>query len=226
MNEEELSILEDKLIVTYKNKGIDFDDRTLFIQNKERFSLKPIFKSNKAMPILEDLYNVLKESKESYKMSIKLKPFINGSLSYLNNYTNIEINNKLVVADIYELGEENIQFGMYIFIELFWDFIKQDRNEKKVIYMDEIWRLIGITSNRDVATFIYKIFKTIRKYGGSGVAITQDISDLFSLDNGNFGKSIRRRKYSYIRKIYYYVRKRKDRDEIFKKRRKLNVYRR
>jgi type IV secretory pathway TraG/TraD family ATPase VirD4 len=41
-----------------------------------------------------------------------------------------------------------------------------------------------------VASFIYKIFKTIRKYGGSSVAITQDISDLFSLDEGNFGKSI------------------------------------
>ena len=41
-----------------------------------------------------------------------------------------------------------------------------------------------------MASFIYKIFKTIRKYGGSGVAITQDISDLFSLENGTYGKSI------------------------------------
>ena len=37
---------------------------------------------------------------------------------------------------------------------------------------------------------LYIIFKTIRKYGGSAVAITQDISDLFSLDNGTYGKSI------------------------------------
>ena len=56
--------------------------------------------------------------------------------------------------------------------------------------MDEIWRLIGVTSNKNVASFIYKIFKTIRKYGGSAVAITQDISDIFSLDNGTYGKSI------------------------------------
>ena len=42
----------------------------------------------------------------------------------------------------------------------------------------------------NVASFIYKIFKTIRKYGGSAVAITQDISDLFSLENGIYGKSI------------------------------------
>ena len=50
--------------------------------------------------------------------------------------------------------------------------------------------LFGVTSNKYVASFIYKIFKTIRKYGGSAVAITQDISDLFSLENGTYGKSI------------------------------------
>ena len=31
---------------------------------------------------------------------------------------------------------------------------------KKAIYLDEIWRLIGVTSNKEVASFIYKIFKT------------------------------------------------------------------
>ena len=79
---------------------------------------------------------------------------------------------------------------MYLFTDLFWDKIKKDRNIKKTIYLDEIWRLIGVTSNKDVASFIYKIFKTIRKYGGSSVAITQDISDIFSLEEGTYGKSI------------------------------------
>lgn len=50
--------------------------------------------------------------------------------------------------------------------------------------------LYGVTSNKYVASFIYKIFKTIRKYGGSAVAITQDVSDLFSLENGTYGRSI------------------------------------
>lgn len=190
INEEEWSILEEKLIETYKQKGITFDDNSLYYKDNEKFCIKPLFKNSMQMPILKDLYENLKKDSKSQKMSIKLRPFVNGSLSYLNNYTNIEINNKLIIADIYELGEDNISYGMWIFVELFWDKIKKDRSENKSIYMDEIWRLIGVTSNRDVASFIYKIFKTIRKYGGSGVAITQDISDLFSLDNGNFGKSI------------------------------------
>jgi type IV secretory pathway VirB4 component len=190
IDEEEWSILENVLIEVYKDKGITFEDSSLYINNNEKFNIKPKFKSEKEMPILQDVYEKLKEYDESKKMFIKLRPFINGSLSFFNNYTNVTLENKLIVADIYELGEENIKYGMYIFTELFWDKVKKDRSIKKCIYMDEIWRLIGITSNRDVASFIYKIFKTIRKYGGSSVAITQDISDIFSLDEGNFGKSI------------------------------------
>ena len=50
--------------------------------------------------------------------------------------------------------------------------------------------MIGVSANKDAASFVYKIFKSIRKYNGSAVSITQDVSDLFSLDEGNFGKCI------------------------------------
>ena len=177
ITEEERTELENKIIKIYENKNIDFNDNSLFKNNK--------FKTNTDMPILEDLYKEL-----NAKMKKKIEPFITGSLKCFNNYTNIELNNKLIIGDIYELGEENIKYGMYIFIELFWDKIKKDRNSSKIIYLDEIWRLIGVTSNKETASFIYKIFKTIRKYGGGATAITQDVSDLFSLEEGAYGKSI------------------------------------
>ena len=142
------------------------------------------------MPKLEELYQILGSDYKTKKFQTKLIPFVIGSMKFFNNYTNVQINNDLIIADIYDLGEENIKYGMYLFTDIFWDKIKIDRNKKKAIYLDEIWRLIGVTSNKEVASFIYKIFKTIRKYGGSGVAITQDISDLFSLENGLYGKSI------------------------------------
>ena len=190
MDEEEKAIIEEKIIEMYKSKGIIFDDDSLYkdkIINGER---KIVFKESQDMPILEDLYNILGDTEETKIFKTKLIPFVKGSLKFFNHITNIKINSKLIVADIYELGEENIKYGMYVFIELFYDLIKKDRNIKKAIYLDEIWRLIGVTSNRYVASFIYKIFKTIRKYGGSAVAITQDVYDLFSLDNGTYGKSI------------------------------------
>ena len=189
-NEEEMAILEEKIIECYKNKNITFDDKSLYKNTSNKINIKPIFKEAQDMPILEDLYELLSKDERTKRMQIRLIPFVKGSLKYLNNYTNIKLNNKLIVADVYELGEENLKYGMYIFTELFWDKIKKDRSIKKAIYLDEIWRLIGVTSNREVAGFIYKIFKTIRKYGGSAVAITQDVEDLFSLENGTYGKSI------------------------------------
>ena len=189
LNEEEKAILEEKIIEVYNEKNINFDDVSLFNENKNSIISKK-FKSSLDMPILEDFYNILKNDKKTKKFSIKLNSFVKGSLNFFNNYTNVEIDNKLIIADVYELGEENLKYGMYLFTELFWDKIKINRKNKKAIYLDEIWRLIGVTSNKEVASFIYKIFKTIRKYGGSSVAITQDISDLFSLENGIYGKSI------------------------------------
>ena len=187
LNEEEKAILEEKLIETYKEKNITFDDDSLY--KKDNVNKKD-FKTTLDMPILGDFARILECDKKTKKFKIKLIPFIQGSMKFFNNYTNIEIENDLIVADVYDLGEENLKYGMYLFTDIFWDKIKENRKERKAIYLDEIWRLIGVTSNKDVASFIYKIFKTIRKYGGSSVAITQDISDIFSLDNGTYGKSI------------------------------------
>jgi len=190
MNEEEKSVIEEKLIELYKLKNINFDDTSLYKIDNEKINIKPVFKESTDMPILEEFYNLLDKDEKLKYFKIKLIPFIKGSLSYFNNYTNIKLQNKLIVADVYDVGEDNLKYAMFLFTELFWNNIKANRDIKKAIYLDEVWRLIGVTSNKEVAGFIYKIFKTIRKYGGSAVAITQDISDLFSLENGAYGKSI------------------------------------
>ncbi len=190
LDEEEKAILEEKIIELYALKGITFEDETLYKKDEKKISIKPVFKDTYDMPILEDFYELLGKTENTKKFQIKLIPFVKGSLKFFNHYTNIQLDNLLIVADIYELGEDNLKYGMYLFTDLFWDKIKKDRSKRKAIYLDEIWRLIGVTSNKEVASFIYKIFKTIRKYGGSSVAITQDISDLFSLEEGTYGKSI------------------------------------
>ena len=190
LNEEEKAILEESVIELYKQKKITFDDKSLYKEDENKISIKPIFKDTYDMPILQDFYELLGRNEKTKKFQIKLIPFVKGSLKFFNNYTSVELSNKLIVADVYELGEDNLKYGMWLCTDLFWDRIKKDRKVKKAIYLDEIWRLIGVTSNKEVASFIYKIFKTIRKYGGSSVAITQDVSDLFSLEEGTYGKSI------------------------------------
>ncbi len=135
MDEEEKALLEEKIIEVYKLKNITFDDKSLYDKNNN-------FKSEKHMPILEDLFNILSKDPRTKKFRIKLIPFVEGSMKFFNNYTNVKLDNELIVADIYDLGEENLKYGMYLFTDIFWDKIKENREEKKAIYLDEIWRLI------------------------------------------------------------------------------------
>ena len=113
IEEEKMAIIEEKVIQIYFNKGITFEDESLY--KKEEISGKFIFKESKEMPKLEDLYNSF-DSVETKHLRTKLYPFVYGSLKFLNEYTNIELKNKLIVADIYELGEDNLKYGMFIFI--------------------------------------------------------------------------------------------------------------
>ena len=117
LDEDKIALLEEKLIEVYKEKGITFNDNSLY--NYDENGFKKEFKNTYQMPILEDLYNIFSKDKKTLFFKRKLYPFVFGSLKFLNNYTNVELDNKLIVADIYELGEENLKYGMYILLIYF-----------------------------------------------------------------------------------------------------------
>ena len=75
-------------------------------------------------------------------------------------------------------------------LDYVWDKAKESRIQKKVIFLDELWTLIGASSNRLAADYVLEIFKVIRGYGGAAFAATQDIGDFFSLDDGKYGKGV------------------------------------
>lgn len=189
ISNEERSLLEEKIIECYFEKGITFDDNTLYVKtDSNKLLSNKKFKKSNEMPILSDLYKLIKKEKNLSRVTTLLKPYISGSMKFLNGYTNIDLSNKFIVADIFNIEEANLAVVMFVITEIFWDKIKSSRGKKKIIYMDEVWRLIS--SNSETANFVFKIFKTIRKYGGAATAITQDINDFFSLDNGKYGKGI------------------------------------
>lgn len=68
MDEEEKAILEEKIILTYKEKNITFNDETLYKNEKDG----KVFKSSKDMPILEDLYNILEKDGKCKKIKNKI----------------------------------------------------------------------------------------------------------------------------------------------------------
>ena len=189
INDEESSLLEEKLIECYAQKGIFEDNNSLYeIDDKSKILNKLKFKSQDKMPILGDLFKLLKEDKKLKKYATILKPYVSGSMKYLNNHTNVKSNNKLVIVDIHDVSEKEIPVVMFIVTDFFWDVIKADRSKKKILYLDEVWKMIN--KNEYTADFVFKLFKTIRKYGGAATAITQDISDFFMLEDGKYGKGI------------------------------------
>lgn len=189
MSHEEESLLEEKIALCYMQKGITFDDESLFEENESsNFLGKRKFKNSSQMPIISDLYELLKKDKKTKRIASLLKPLLNGSLKFLNQHTNVDLSNKLVVADIYDIEENILAPVMFVVTDYYWDKIKEERAQKKILYFDEVWRLIS--NNAETANFVFKIFKTIRKFGGGATAITQDINDFISLEDGKYGKGI------------------------------------
>ena len=189
MDSEEKTLLEEKIIECYKKRGITEDNESLFEENeKSKILRKKRFKNSEEMPKMEDLFELLKKDKRLKKYAQILKPYVSGSLSFFNNYTSIDTNNKLVIVDVHDIGEDTIPLVMFVVTDYFWDVIKSNKNDRKILYLDEVWKLIN--KNQMSAEFVFKMFKTIRKFGGGATAITQDVSDFFMLDEGKYGKGI------------------------------------
>ena len=189
MLDEEKSVLEEKIIECYNSKGITFDNDSLYLgELKGKLVSKRLFKTSIDMPVLGDLYKIISKDKSLSRITKLLKPYVSGALKFMNQYTNVNLNNKLVIADIYNIEEKYLPMVLFTITEFYWDKIQENRGRKKIIYLDEVWRLIN--KNSETAEFVFKIFKTIRKYGGAATAVTQDINDFFSLQDGTYGKGI------------------------------------
>jgi hypothetical protein len=188
MTTEEREYLDEKLIEAYSKKGITFDNSSLYSdESSDTFTLEQKFKP---MPVLGDLYDILETDTRTHRLALLLKRLVKGSLKAFNQQTNVDLDNKYIVADISELKGDLLPIGMFIVVDLFWDRIKEDRAQKKVIFLDELWKLIGTAGNRLTAEFVLEIFKVIRGYGGAAVGGTQDTADFFALEGGKYGKGI------------------------------------
>lgn len=182
-NEEE-QLLDEALIRTYAKFGITHDNDSVY-EDREAYPPKM-----KTMPILGDLYEELCKSEMTKRIAIIVSRFVTGSAQSFNQQTNVDLSNKYIVLDLSELKGKLLPVGMMIALDYVWDKVKSDRTKKKAIMIDEIWQLIGASSNRLAAEFCLEIFKVIRGFGGAAISATQDLSDFFSLDDGKYGRAI------------------------------------
>lgn len=184
MSNEEEQMLDEALIKTYADFGITHDNDSLYIDSKAN---PPKMKK---MPILGDLHKNLLENPLTKRVAIIVSRFVTGSAQSFNQQTNVDLSNKYIVLDLSELKGKLLPVGMMIALDYVWDNVKADRTKKKAIMIDEIWQLVGASSNKQAADFCLTIFKTIRGFGGAAISATQDLSDFFGLEDGKYGRAI------------------------------------
>ena len=133
------------------------------------------------MPILEDLYNLLRkqEEKEAQYIATALEIYVTGSLNVFNHQTSVNINNRIVCYDIKELGKQLKKIGMLVVQDQVWNRVTVNRAVHKSTryYIDEMHLLL---KEEQTAGYTVEIWKRFRKWGGIPTGITQNVKDLLS----------------------------------------------
>lgn len=146
------------------------------------------------VPILEDLYNALRQQteKEAQTLATALEIYVTGSLNVFNHRTNVDVNSRMVCYDIKELGKQLKKLGMLIVQDQVWGRVTANRSEGKSTryYMDEFHLLLR---EEQTAAYSVEIWKRFRKWGGIPTGITQNVKDLLAsqeveniLENSDF----------------------------------------
>ena len=91
-----------------------------------------------------------------------LNRLVHGSAKTFNQQTNVDLSNPYTVLDISELTGDLLTVGMFVALDFVWDKAKEDRTKEKAIFLDEVWQLIGSSSNSMAAEFVLEVFKIIR----------------------------------------------------------------
>ena len=130
-------------------------------------------------PTLVDLRNELElqPEKEAEDLSTALELFATGSLNTFAKKTNVDLDNRLIVYDIRDLGEQLMSIGMLVILDSILNRItaNKERGKRTYIFIDEIYLLF---KHEYSANFVYRLWKRVRKYNAMCTGITQDVADL------------------------------------------------
>ena len=141
---------------------------------------------NYTAPTLKEYYAELEkyenEAADEVKSAVTylrqtLHLYVHGSMNVFANASNVNINKRIVVYNIKELGENLRTLGMMIVLENLWDRVAKNRTKGigTRIYIDEMYLLF---KSEQSANFFYELYKRARKWGGVPTGITQNVEDL------------------------------------------------
>ena len=184
---------ENAINKAYKKYSITDDINSVYENGKNIVYINKVIKSSDKFPNLTHLKEFL-ELKKSLKILEKAK----NKYSYFFGNTDIDLNSKIINFDLStntlvpnSLVIKHILETLVLKIKSLNMLIntKEKTSVNTIVYMDEFWKY-SIDIENELSRYIFELFKTIRKLMASIVVITQDICDIFSKENENYGKSI------------------------------------
>ncbi|MEK7629260.1 MAG: ATP-binding protein [Patescibacteria group bacterium] len=165
---EEDAIIDRALIETYASRDISINSDW----------------RGKQVPLMVDLRTVLQNMQGAEKLAIRLEKYVTGTFSgFLNQPTNVSLNNNLVVFSIRDLEPELRPIAMYILLHYVWNLIRTQR-KKRIMVVDEAWWMM---QHPEAGAFLFSIAKRCRKYYLGLTTITQDVEDFMK---SQYGKPI------------------------------------
>lgn len=137
--------------------------------------------TNAVPPTLSDLELVLANTEGGEDIAVRLKKYTQGTWAgFINQQTNIDVKNRLVVFSVRDMEEELRPVAMYIILHYIWNLVRSEL-KRRVLVVDEAWWLMR---HEDGASFLYGIAKRARKYFLGLSTITQDVADFMGSPYG------------------------------------------
>jgi Type IV secretory pathway, VirB4 components len=132
-------------------------------------------------PLMEDLQSVLENMEGGAELADRLFKFTRGTFAgFLNNPTNVEVNNRLVVFALRDLEDELRPIAMYMVLNFIWNLIRSQM-KKRILIVDEAWWMMKYPAGAD---FLFGLVKRCRKYHMGVTTITQDVEDFIKSPQG------------------------------------------
>lgn len=133
------------------------------------------------MPIMSDLIEVLNGIVGAESLAQRLEKFTSGTFAgLLNQPTNVQLNNQLLIFSIRDLEDQLRPIAMYIILGHIWNLVRSEM-KKRILVLDEAWIMM---QHEDSARFVFGIAKRARKYYLGLTTITQDVADFMASPYG------------------------------------------
>ena len=130
-------------------------------------------------PTIEDFYNDLckQPQVEAANLALSLERYVTGAFDIFSHHSNIQIDNRLTVYDIKDIGPGLKELGLQICLDSIWNKMisNMEHGKRTWIYIDEFYLMMQKESS---AAYIAQIWKRARKWRGIPCAITQNVEDM------------------------------------------------